>query len=84
VGAASCRDGIVAGSHSHKGDTSLPIGRRSAPQLAFYKVVCNSTFYAPINLQFRGHATEQAAEKQESGRQTRRAAFEKRSIFRNM
>jgi len=22
---------IVAGSHSHKGDTSLPIGRRSAP-----------------------------------------------------
>jgi hypothetical protein len=31
VGAASCRDGIVAGSHSHKGNTSLPTGWRNAP-----------------------------------------------------
>jgi len=29
--AAADRDKIVAGSHSHKGDTSLPIGRRNAP-----------------------------------------------------
>jgi hypothetical protein len=29
--AAADRDGIVAGSHSHKGDTSFPIGRRSVP-----------------------------------------------------
>jgi hypothetical protein len=29
--AAADRDVIVAGSHSHKGKTSLPIGRRSAP-----------------------------------------------------
>jgi hypothetical protein len=30
---------IVAGSHSHKGETSLPTGWRSAPQPAFYEVV---------------------------------------------
>jgi hypothetical protein len=36
VGTASCRDGIVAGSHSHMGNTSLPIGRRAAPQPVFY------------------------------------------------
>jgi hypothetical protein len=29
--AAADRDGIVAGSHSHKGDTSLSIGWRYAP-----------------------------------------------------
>ena len=39
VGAASCRDGIVAGSHSHKGDPSLPIGRCSALQPAFYEAI---------------------------------------------
>jgi hypothetical protein len=33
--AAADRDGIVAGSHSHKGDTSLPTRRRRAPQPAF-------------------------------------------------
>jgi len=30
---------IVAGSHSHKGDTSLPTGRRSAPYPAFYEFI---------------------------------------------
>ena len=30
---------IVAGSHSHKGDTSLPIGWRNAPYPAYYEVV---------------------------------------------
>jgi hypothetical protein len=30
---------IVAGSHPHKGDTSLPIGWRSAPQTALHEVV---------------------------------------------
>jgi len=37
--AAADRDGIVAGSHSHKGDTSLPIGRRRALQPAFYEPI---------------------------------------------
>jgi hypothetical protein len=30
---------IVAGSHSHKGDTSLPTGWHSAPQPAFYEAI---------------------------------------------
>jgi hypothetical protein len=29
VGAASCRDSIVAGSHSHKNNSSLGVKRRS-------------------------------------------------------
>jgi hypothetical protein len=30
---------IVAGSHSHKGDTSLPTGWRSAPYPAIYNAI---------------------------------------------
>ena len=34
---------IVDGNHSHKGDTSLPIGWRSAPYPAIYEAIMGWT-----------------------------------------